>query len=375
VESRPDGGRRSLLGWVEQRVNLTEIVSFLSVFGLLPTELDSRKPLREALSEALHRPLPSYARWPHVLGILSFILFLFLGLTGTLLAFYYQPTSAEAYRSVTLIARDVALGSLVHQAHRWASIVFLLVLGLRVLRFFFASLYGRGREVIWMATILTFCVAAFTDVTGRLLPWDSQGFWTTVRAREVLDALPGIGPLFAFFVGGSSIDSLILTRFYMLHVFVLPIALLVLFYVHFSSVRRVGMSPVATVPTNRSLRVALYDVTLLVIFMLGGLVTLAVIWPHAFGVAADPLVTLPGAHPPWYLLAPHAVQQLFPSIIPSFVSGFLLEAMFVVVLVLPFLDRSTPGEPRHRLVLGVGLAFCLLWAALTWWGWILEVRR
>ena len=62
MEGRPTEGKRSFLAWLEERVNLTEIVSFLSVFGLLPTELDTRKPLREAVSEALRQPLPSYAR-------------------------------------------------------------------------------------------------------------------------------------------------------------------------------------------------------------------------------------------------------------------------------------------------------------------------
>src|SRR5512143_386325 len=139
MEARPPEGRPSFLAWLEARVNLTEIVSFLSVFGLLPTELDTRKPLKAALSEALRQPLPSYARWPRVLGILSFILFLFLGLTGMMLAFYYQPTADTAYGSSTLIARDVAFGSLMHQVHRWAATLFLIILGLRVVRFFFSG--------------------------------------------------------------------------------------------------------------------------------------------------------------------------------------------------------------------------------------------
>ena len=371
----PKAGKRSFLAWVEERVSLTEIVSFLSLFGLLPTELDSRKPLREALAESLRRPLPSYARWPHVLGILSFILFLFLGLTGTMLAFYYQPTASEAYRSATSIARDVAFGSLVNQAHRWAAILFLLVLGLRVLRFFFGGLYGRGRELIWLAAIATFVVATFSDLSGRLLPWDARGYWTMVRAREVTDALPAIGPLSTFLVGGKGLDSLILTRFYVLHIFVLPIVLLLLFYVHFSSVRRVGLSHVDAAPTRRSLQVALYDVTMLIIFLIGGIITLAVLLPHSFDVVADTLVTPPNARPPWYLLAPHALQQMLPAIVPAFLRGLFVEGLFAVVLFLPFLDRTGGTGPHRKQLLAAGMVACLVWAALTVWGWQIEVRR
>jgi len=332
---QPTRTNRSLLGWVEERVSLTEIVSFLSVFGLLPTELDTTKPLREALAESLRRPLPSYARWPHVLGIVSFVLFLILGVTGALLAFYYQPTAAEAYHSATAIARDVSMGALVAQVHHWASILFLAVLALRIVRFYFGALYGHGREIVWMVAIVTFVVAAVADLSGRLLPWDARGYWTMVRAREVTDALPGVGAVSTFLVGGAGLDSLILTRFYVLHMLVLPGALLLLFYVHFSSVRRVGLS-------------------------------------H---VVADPLSTPPNARPPWYLLAPHAVQQALPGALPMVVRGLFIEALFALILLLPFLDRSDATGPRRRLFLGLGAAACAGWAALTWLGWVLEVHR
>ncbi len=374
MEQKPP--KDSPLGWIEARVNLTEIVSFLSMFGLLPAELDSRKPLRAALAESMSRPLPSYARWPHVLGILSFLLFSFLIVTGVLLAFYYQPTAADAYRSATSIARDVTLGGLVHQAHRWASILLLCVLALRLLRFFFGGLYSRGRELVWMVAVLTLGVATIADLSGRLLPWDARGYWTMIRAREVFDELPIIGPLSTFLVGGTGLDSLILTRFYVLHILTLPFLMLVLFYIHFSSVRRVGLSRVgAAPPVARPLRVAVYDVILAALFLVGGLVTLTVLWPSPFDIAADPLVTPPNARPPLYLLAPHAVQEMLPSIVPMFVKGLFLEGLFAVVLLLPFIDRSGGTGPRRRLVLALGLLACLLWVVMTWWGWRIEVAR
>ena len=374
METNP-GGKRSFLGWLEARVNLTEIVSFLSVFGLLPMELDSRKPLREAIREALRQPLPSYARWPRVLGILSFILFLFLAVTGAMLVFYYQPTADQAYASVTLIARDVAFGTLMHQVHHWAAVLFLLILAARVVRFFFGGLYGRNREVVWMVAVLTFVAASIADMTGRLLPWDATGYWTTVRAREVTDSLPILGPITAFLVGGSGLDSLVLTRYYVLHIAAFPIILLALFYLHFSSVRRVGMSHVDAAPTSRSLRVALYNMVLIVIFMIGGLITLAILAPHPFGVAADPFSTPPNARAPWYLLAPHALLEAFPSFVPRFLRGLVPEAILAAVLFLPFLDRESGTGARRRMFRVLGIAALVLWAVLTWAGWLLEVRR
>jgi len=120
--------RRSISAWLEKRFNLTEMFSFAASFGLFPAELDTSRPIREALNDAIRRPIPSYGRWPRVLGILSLLMFAFLAATGVLLAFYYQPTAGEAYRSVTTIVRDVNFGWFLHQAHRWSARLLLVIL-------------------------------------------------------------------------------------------------------------------------------------------------------------------------------------------------------------------------------------------------------
>jgi len=376
--------RGGLLGWLEARVNLTEIVSFLTVFGLLPVELDSRKPLKEALREAMAQPLPSYARWPQVIGVLSFILFVILAVTGTMLAFYYQPTADVAHSSVTLIARDISFGNLTHQVHHWAAVLFLILLAARVIRFFFARLYHQGREVVWVVAVLTFVAAAIADLTGRLLPWDARGYWTTVRAREVTDALPILGPFTSFLVGGSGLDSLVLTRYYVLHVVVFPLLLIGLFYLHFSSVRRVGLSRnepsgsgAAPTPVGpRALQMVTYDLILLIILMVGALLTFAVLAPYPFDVAADPFTTPPNARPPWYLLAPHALLEAFPAWVPRPVRGILPEAVLLAVILVPMIDRGTvTDERRRKLFRNVGYAVLAVWVLLTLIGWMLEVRR
>ena len=226
-----------------------------------------------------------------------------------------------------------------------------------------------------MVSVLTFVIATIADLSGRLLPWDARGYWTMIRAREVTDGLPVIGPLSTFLVGGTGLDSLILTRFYVLHILVLPVTLLVLFYVHFSSVRRVGLSHVDAAPVKRSLQVALYDVVLLVVFLIGGLVTLTVLWPHPFDAVADPLSTPPNARPPVYLLAPHALQQMLPPFVPAFVRGLLIEGLFAVVLLLPFIDRKGVAGVQRRPLIIAGAVACVLWILLTGWGWMIEVRR
>ena len=371
-------GRRSVIAWLERRFNLTEMFSFLTNFGLFPAELDTSLPIRDAVREALARPIPSYARWPRVLGILSVGLFLFLGLTGVMLAFYYQPTPSEAHESVTLLVRDVSFGWFVHQVHGWAAQAFLLILLIRAWRFFFQGLYKSPREGLWIVAILTFLAGTHSDLTGRLLGWDASGYWTTVRAVEILYSLPVLGPLFAFLVGGVDVDSLVLVRFYFLHVLMLPALLAALFFLHFSGVRRVGLSTGAHEPGAGVglYRVYLYNLLIIAFLILGGLVTLATLFPMAFDKAADPFATPPGARPPWYLLATHGFMESFPSFVPRWLRGLAIEMILIVSIFLPFIDRSpaAPGRSR-RIAVSLGLAVLALWLAFTWYGWSLETAR
>ncbi len=110
--------------------------------------------------------------------------------------------------------------------------------------------------------------------------------------------------------------------------------------------------------------------------MLGGLVTLATLFPVTFGSPADLFVTPPDAHPPWYLLAFHAVIEAMPVFVPRGVRGFLVELIFLAVLLWPFLDRSTwQPAARRRFTIVLGIVFVVVALLLSWQGYRLEVHR
>jgi ubiquinol-cytochrome c reductase cytochrome b subunit len=373
----PDDTTRSgsLRGWLEQRFNLTEMFSFLTSFGLFPTELDARRPLKDALAEALSKPFPSYARWPRVLGILSILLFLFLGVTGTMLAFYYQPTAGEAYASVTTLVRDVNFGSFVHHTHGWGARLLILILLVRAWRFYFQGMYKAPREALWVVSILVFLAAVAADFTGRLLPWDQHGYWQTIRGLEVLRTLPAAGSLLDLFAGGTSPDNLVLLRFYFFHVIVLPLLILMLIYLNFSTVRRVGLSfaPGESRTGSGVFKVHLYNLLILTALIFGCLVTLATLLPSPYLGAADPFTTPAHVRPPWYLLASHAFLQSLPSLMPAWLRGLVLEIILACCLLLPFLDRS-PGRTfsQRRWAMIAGAAVLALWLVFTWMGYRME---
>jgi ubiquinol-cytochrome c reductase cytochrome b subunit len=226
--------------------------------------------------------------------------------------------------------------------------------------------------------VLTFLAAAHADFTGRLLAWDAGGYWATVRGVEILYALPVLGPFFAFLVGGKGIDSLVLIRFYFLHVVVLPGILLTLFYLNFSGVRRVGLSatPGEDRPRATGFRRHAYNLLILTVLIFGGLVTLATLAPSPFGQPADPFFTPAGVRPPWYLLASHGFLEAFPSLVPRWMRGLLLEGILAACLLLPFIDTSPGRTARHRrTAVALGVAILALWLCFTWYGFRIEAPR
>jgi quinol-cytochrome oxidoreductase complex cytochrome b subunit len=368
--------RPGLLDWLERRVNLSEIVSFVSHFGFVYTPVDSSRPVREVLRQVAAEPVPAIARGPRVLGLIAAILFGLQALTGILLACWYRPTPEAAFPSTLTIARDLPFGWFVHQMHAWGAYLLIALVSLRLLRLFWDGLYRAPRELLWVSAVALAWIVVQADFTGRLLPWDSHSYWSVVRGLEVVEAQPIVGPVLAYLVGGKVVNEDVLTRFYVLHLLVIPALFMMFLYLTFATLRRVGLSPLAATapqgPTTRY-REHLLSMMVLVVLTFGVLVTLAVLVPLPFQSQADPYLTPPGVHPPWYMLAPYAMIERLPG--PRWLKGAGLSVASLAVLLLPLAARGdeTPGARRRfRLWGSVAIA---LWAVLAVIGAVLDRPR
>ena len=363
---------RRVLRWLEARINLTEIFSFITTFGLAYGDIDTRKQLDEAVEEAFKKPLPVYAQWPHVLGILAFLLFLFQVATGILLLFYYQPAPQSAYDSVLLIIRDTSLGWYIHQMHYWGSSVLLALLIFRMARFFLHGTYKAPRELIWICGTILFLIASHEALTGNLLPWDQQAYWSVTRSLEIIRSMPVFGHVMSFLVGGLDIGNAALTRFYVLHVVALPLLMLVFFYLHFATVRRIGLSPLAEGRLSDPKPLFpdhLLNLLTILLLLFGVILTLSVLAPAVFHGPADPFTSPAGVRPPWYLLPAYGLIET----LPAGVGGTLLLLGLLVFLGVPFLDR-TPDKPARRrpVALLFFVATCLALLLLGYIGYTLR---
>ena len=368
---------RAWVTWLEQRLNLTEIFSFLSHFGLVYSPVDNTRPVTEVVREVAERPVPAYTRGPRILGLLAVILFGLEVVTGVLLAYYYRPTPEAAFPSTREIVRDLPLGWFIHQLHAWGAWLLAAVVVLRLLRFFWDGLYKAPREVLWWCAVALAWLVVQSDFTGRLLTWDSHAYWSAVRGMEVVFALPLVGPALAFVLGGRAINDNVLLRFYVLHMLVLPSAFAVFLYLTFATLRRVGLSPEPFDRGGRGARETtfrdhLYGMSILTALMFGVLTTLAVLIPFRFGSEADPYSTPAGVRPPWYMLAPYAVIEHGPG--PTWLLGLGLLLVAFAVLLLPSWAPRFGADPVSRRARMTGLVALALWALLSVAGAVLEHR-
>jgi len=205
--------------------------------------LEERSGLIGGVKYFLFRKVPGDMNWWHTLGSATLTAFLVQLGTGVILAMYYQPHPDKAYESIRYITHDVTLGWLVRGTHRWGASVFIILLFLHMGRVFLFGAYKYPRELNWIVGVLILPLAMLEGFTGYLLPWDQTAYWATVVGINLNGTGPIVGPLLAQFLrGGDEIGAETLTRFYAMHMLLLPGAIMGLIGLHLYLVVRLGVS-------------------------------------------------------------------------------------------------------------------------------------
>ncbi|HUV26382.1 MAG TPA: cytochrome b N-terminal domain-containing protein [Anaerolineales bacterium] len=205
---------------------------------------DTRYEISDPLSKFLSKPVPNFARrWWYCLGGITAFLFVLQGLTGIMLAFYYKPTPEQAFSSIQFIETQVNFGSAVRMIHHWSANGMILMCTAHMIRVFIMGAYKKPREFNWISGVLLLMLTLGFGLTGYLLPWDQRAFWATTVATEIGGAIPVIGDLVLVFARvGWDIAAETLTRFYALHILILPLVTIGSMGAHFLMVRRQGIA-------------------------------------------------------------------------------------------------------------------------------------
>jgi len=368
------------------------------------------------------------------LGIATTAAFLITLVTGVLLMFYYKPYPDAAYDSIKDIHFVVPTGRFIRNIHRWAANVMVVAVILHMARAFYTAAYRRPREFNWLIGMGLFVTTLGLSFTGYLLPWDQLAYWAiTIGAniaqspREVTDALnitdwfdPG-GFQRLLLLGSDIVGDEALIRFYLLHVMILPLALVALMAVHFWRIRKDGglVRPVdadarlesrkeETYPVFTEAPKKTYQLAAIVkgktplvnrgpentvpsmphlfyaelaVLMLTTLICLALslVSDAPLKELANPAVPENPAKAPWYFLG---LQEMVAF--SAFMGGIGIPSIVIIGLgLIPFLDREERGTGewfggaggwplvKQAMVVGFG-ASILIEAFAIRFGWLRE---
>lgn len=334
--------------------------------------LHDRTAFRTGRHHLLQEPLPPGTGWWFTLG--SVLLF-GLGVqvvTGIALALFYAPTPDHAWDSVRFITTVVRGGSFLRGLHHWGASVVVIAAGLHLTRVVLFGSYKKPRELNWIVGIgLLLLILAF-GLTGYLLPWDQRAYWATVVAINVSKLTPGAGEWVASLLrGGPDVGALTLTRWYALHVLVLPPLLAGATLLHLFLMRRQGISgPVRPRQGHAEPFFPRQAGRDLVVAAAAGVLLAVLAWKGAPALEppADPTSSDYVPRPEWYFLGLFQLLKYFPGRF-EVIGALVLPGIAVTILaLLPWFDRGPSREWRsRRLVLGLfagGLAGVVTLTAL-----------
>jgi cytochrome b6 len=333
----------NVIDWVDQRLDLTEVRHFVAEKGV---------------------PVHAQKIW-YYLGGMTLFLFGVQVFTGILLLLYYRPSAAEAYESVQFIVTQVQFGWLIRNVHSWSAN---LLIGLAFAHFFsvfFLKSYRKPRELTWVSGMLLLFLMLGFGFSGYLLPWNELSFFATKVGTGIAGAVPLIGHFsLRLLRGGDDVTGATLSRFYGLHVAILPAIATALVALHLLLVQRQGMSvppgvekalkPGARLPQMPFFPNYILRDVLAWYVVIAVLAALAAFYPWELGTKADPFAVVPpGIRPEWYFLAMFHTLKLVPSHVLGIegerlgVVAFAVAALFLVLV--PFLDRRASRGESSRL--------------------------
>jgi menaquinol-cytochrome c reductase cytochrome b subunit len=207
-----------LVGWVDERMGMTGF-----------------------LTGMLYRKVPKGTNWYYTLGSATLFAFTIQALTGVFLAMFYTPSTTEAYGSIQHLTNDVFLGEFVRGMHKWGSSLMIILIFLHMARTFFFGAYKYPRELNWVIGVVLLILTMTMGFTGYLLPFDQRSYWATIVGVNINGTGPIIGPYLSDFLrAGPELGATTLSRFYSIHMLLLPGLIIAMIGAHLYLVVKLG---------------------------------------------------------------------------------------------------------------------------------------
>jgi ubiquinol-cytochrome c reductase cytochrome b subunit/menaquinol-cytochrome c reductase cytochrome b subunit len=204
--------------------------------------VDERTSLSPTVRWLLFRHVPRGTNWAYTLGSATLFAFLSQAVTGVFLALWYRPdATGGAYESIRYINDNVFLGQFVHAMHKWGASLMIILIFLHMGRVFFYGAYKYPRELTWIIGVVLLILTLTMGFTGYLLPFDQRSYWASIVGVNINGTGPVIGPFLSDFLrGGNEFGATTLSRFYGIHMLLLPGLIIALIGVHIYLVSKLG---------------------------------------------------------------------------------------------------------------------------------------
>src|SRR5690349_22354185 len=205
--------------------------------------LDERTGGATFLTGMLFRKVPKGTNWFYTLGSATLFAFVVQATTGVFLAMYYTPSPTQAYGSVTHLTNDVFLGEFVRGMHKWGASVMIILIYLHMARTFVFGAYKYPRELNWVIGVTLLILTMTMAFTGYLLPFDQRSYWATIVGVNINGTGAFIGPYLSDFLrAGPDFGATTLSRFYAIHMMLIPRAIAALIGAHLYLIMKLGIS-------------------------------------------------------------------------------------------------------------------------------------
>jgi len=287
------------------------------------------------------------------LGMLTFVLFIILGITGALLMLWYEPILNRAWDSVEKINDTIPYGFHIRNIHYHASNAMVMLAILHMYYQFFSGRYKIRNEILWVTGILIGVLTILEAFTGYDIIFSERAELAISIASSLTNSIPILGPdMFNAFFGSGFHDFIL--RFYAFHVFFLPIVLLGLMVVHFP-------------------RFLVFDVPM-VMAVSGAVMLTGGVFPIDMGLKFDPNVPPGITVPEWYLTG---LYSFLRSGFDKFTTGVAWPGLFILtLLIMPFIDKYKKFSWKDRpIIAALGITSIAQIMVTTYWGFYIDPDR
>jgi ubiquinol-cytochrome c reductase cytochrome b subunit len=319
--------------------------------------IENRTGLNNLLKKALNEPVHGGAKWYYIFGSGLVFLFILQAVTGIVMSSFYSPSSTAAWGSVYYIQEKTSFGWFIRGLHHFGSSAMIILAIVHMFQVFIFGAYKKPRELNWISGVILLIFLMGFGLTGYLLPWDQKGYWATQVATNIIGTIPVVGDYIKILhQGGSDYGNFTLTRFYTLHVFVLPISLLFFLFIHIALFRKHGVTPHWKL-SEETLKTRIdpfwpNQVFMDIVFAIGMYAVLAV-WVFWNGGAelqapADPASNYL-ARPEWYFLFLFELLKYCQGKFLIVGTVIIPSLALIFLFVLPFIDRSELRWPSKRI--------------------------